>query len=498
MTIETTEEIATGFINVNVVHFDFCERWSGMVRTAQFTQREGLEEEKKFKTYNVLIDDLAGTAPMPNEVKAGELFISAFGVDPDTGMRITSVPAKIIVKKSGFVGDGATPIPPTPDLYAQLIVEIQNEANAATQKINEAVYQYLIENPISLEDIGAAPANHSHTAEEVGAAPKDHTHTAEALGALPAGGTAANAAMLDNKPASYYLPVQNLLDNPDFAIAQAGYPEWDETNQKWVSGLHGSELYAADRWNASFSDSTFSRNGTVNHFESKTDGYAFISQRLFGDGREKGKAYTFAIVLADGTVKVANGTFPSTDVSTQTVVGSAHVKDGCALYMLKEASGHVRVRIDLTKAGASVDFLCVRLIPGTYTADNMPPVVPPKYAAELAECKFYYQGKRQVQTVGSYDGYGKNWYVTLPIEQEMRKPDNQNAPSVVISNIRWIGIDPAIATFYSQQPSYTYSYYSGDQRGVTIQIVFEEVPIASVNNCGHGYIFLTYELNSDL
>lgn len=118
------EKIADGFVNVNVVKFSFCERWSGMVKTAQFTQRVNGER----KTYNVLIDDLAGTAAMPNEVVAGDLLISAFGVDPDTGMRITTTIAVIKVEPSGFTPDGDTPIPPTPDLYAQLIATIHKTA----------------------------------------------------------------------------------------------------------------------------------------------------------------------------------------------------------------------------------------------------------------------------------------------------------------------------------------------------------------------------------
>ena len=118
--IERSDVIAENFINANVVKFSFCERWSGMVKTAQFTQRRGDE----FVTYNVLIDELTGTAAMPNDVIAGDLMVSAFGYDPDTGVRITSTISVVKVMPSGFVGDGETPIPPTPDLYAQLIARV--------------------------------------------------------------------------------------------------------------------------------------------------------------------------------------------------------------------------------------------------------------------------------------------------------------------------------------------------------------------------------------
>ena len=124
LTVDTCEKVASGFINANVVHFEFCERWAGTVKTAQFTQRQ----DGKLVTYSVMIDELAGTAAMPNEVKAGDLLISAFGVDPDTGMRITTTIVAIKVEPSGYVEDGETPIPPTPDLYQQLLEEFNKAA----------------------------------------------------------------------------------------------------------------------------------------------------------------------------------------------------------------------------------------------------------------------------------------------------------------------------------------------------------------------------------
>lgn len=303
------------------------------------------------------------------------------------------------------------------------------------------------EHVISIENVMASAKeaqNAASAANTAAARANAGAERAEQL-QIDASGLAGDSNMLAGKPPSYYLLAEELLDNPDFAIAQAGYPVWDATNKTWISGLHGSELYAADRWIASFLDSTFSRNGTVNHFETKTDGYAFISQRLFDDGREKGKAYTFAIVLADGTVKVANGTFPSADVSTQTIVGSAHVKDGCVLYMLKEASGHVRVRIDLTKAGASVDFLCVRLIPGAYTADTLPPYVQPDPTLELAKCQRACVVPTDARNVAHVAMNGA-LYITIPIPGLMYKTPslglNKNGSLQIYNNSgTWVTLD---------------------------------------------------------
>ena len=144
MKVAIDERIADKYINANKVHFEFCERWSGMVITAQFTQKQKDEEsgEPKDKTYNVVVDDVTGTVTMPNEIMAGEVFISAFGEHPTTGVRITSIPIKKTVDKSGFVGDGDTPIPPTPDLYAQLV----SKMGAAIPTPNGANKQ-LVTNP---------------------------------------------------------------------------------------------------------------------------------------------------------------------------------------------------------------------------------------------------------------------------------------------------------------------------------------------------------------
>lgn len=128
MKVDVDERIADKYINANKVHFEFCERWAGMIITAQFTQKQdGVD-----KTYDVVVDELTNMVTMPNEIMAGEVHISAFGVDPVTGVRITSIPVKKTIDKSGFVGDGETPVPPTPDLYAQLLEQFGNGVPPST------------------------------------------------------------------------------------------------------------------------------------------------------------------------------------------------------------------------------------------------------------------------------------------------------------------------------------------------------------------------------
>lgn len=108
-------EIATD--SINQVEFEFLrgEDWKNLDLTAQFTSGE--------TTYSVHLDE-NGRCYLPAGIPVGELYVSVFGVGAD-GTRGTTFPLKLTVKKSGFVGDGETPIPPTPDLYAQLMDEMK-------------------------------------------------------------------------------------------------------------------------------------------------------------------------------------------------------------------------------------------------------------------------------------------------------------------------------------------------------------------------------------
>lgn len=100
--------------------FLFSPDWEQMDKTAQFAQGE--------KTYNVHL----GTGNvcrclLPAELQTGCVSVSVFGYASDSSVRATTVPLGIGIKRSGFRGDGETPIPPTPDLYAQLIAEIDKK-----------------------------------------------------------------------------------------------------------------------------------------------------------------------------------------------------------------------------------------------------------------------------------------------------------------------------------------------------------------------------------
>ena len=100
--------------------FLFSPDWEQLDKTAQFAQGE--------KTYNVhLGTDNVCHCLLPAELQTGCVSVSVFGYAVDGSARATTVPLGIGIKRSGFRGDGETPIPPTPDLYAQLIAEIDKK-----------------------------------------------------------------------------------------------------------------------------------------------------------------------------------------------------------------------------------------------------------------------------------------------------------------------------------------------------------------------------------
>lgn len=100
--------------------FLFSPDWEQLDKTAQFSQGE--------KTYNVhLGTDNVCHCLLPAELQTGCVSVSVFGYAVDGSVRATTVPLGIGIKRSGFRGDGETPIPPTPDLYAQLLDAIDKK-----------------------------------------------------------------------------------------------------------------------------------------------------------------------------------------------------------------------------------------------------------------------------------------------------------------------------------------------------------------------------------
>ena len=116
------EVIASDQIAFVSVKFVFDGAWKTLHKVVQFTQCE--------ETYNVVLGTEGTTCLLPAELHPGAVKMSLFGYDAesDTTLRATTVPVTLHIRPSGFVADGDTPIPPTPDLYTQLLKKLDEKA----------------------------------------------------------------------------------------------------------------------------------------------------------------------------------------------------------------------------------------------------------------------------------------------------------------------------------------------------------------------------------
>lgn len=116
------EIIASDQIAFVSVKFVFDGAWKTLHKVVQFTQCE--------ETYNVVLGTEGTTCLLPAELHPGAVKMSLFGYDAesDTTLRATTVPVTLHIRPSGFVEDGTTPIPPTPDLYTQLLKKLDEKA----------------------------------------------------------------------------------------------------------------------------------------------------------------------------------------------------------------------------------------------------------------------------------------------------------------------------------------------------------------------------------
>ena len=116
------EIIASDQIAFVSVKFVFDGVWKTLHKVVQFTQCE--------ETYNLVLGTEGTTCLLPAELHPGAVKMSLFGYDEesDTTLRATTVPVTLHIRPSGFVADGDTPIPPTPDLYTQLLKKLDEKA----------------------------------------------------------------------------------------------------------------------------------------------------------------------------------------------------------------------------------------------------------------------------------------------------------------------------------------------------------------------------------
>ncbi|WP_455758415.1 hypothetical protein [Ruminococcus champanellensis] len=99
--------------------FTFDGDWKRYHKTVQFSQCD--------EVYSVVLGTDGTSCYLPAELHVGAVKMGIYGYDTasDTTVRATTVPVTLNIRESGFEGE-EPPIPPTPDLYTQLLKRIED------------------------------------------------------------------------------------------------------------------------------------------------------------------------------------------------------------------------------------------------------------------------------------------------------------------------------------------------------------------------------------
>ena len=120
--IETLEHevIAADQVSFVKIHFVFDNNWKPLHKVVQFTQDE--------ITYNRVLGTEDTSCFLPAELTPGTVKMSLFGYDAEATetVRATTIVKTLHIKPSGFEGENSN-VPPTPNLYQQLLQKISDK-----------------------------------------------------------------------------------------------------------------------------------------------------------------------------------------------------------------------------------------------------------------------------------------------------------------------------------------------------------------------------------
>ena len=132
--IETLEHevIAADQIAFVKIHFVFDNNWKPLHKVVQFTQDE--------ITYNRVLGIENTSCFLPAELTAWTVKMSLFGYDAEATetVRATTVVKTLHIRPSGFEGENSN-VPPTPDLYQQLLEKISEKGKDGKSAFEIAV-----------------------------------------------------------------------------------------------------------------------------------------------------------------------------------------------------------------------------------------------------------------------------------------------------------------------------------------------------------------------
>ena len=207
------EVIASDQIAFVTLKFTFDGDWKKFYKVVQFTQCD--------ETYNRVLGFDGLSCLLPAELHAGAVKMSVFGYDADNtaGLRATTVPVTLNIRQSGFVGDDDSPIPPTPDLYTQILQKIEEvTVPDMSQYPKKDEIQSMIEQALKSSEI-VIPSDYETIREN------SHTHkNKELLDSLTADSFALLPDLQQFEDVTKY-EIQTIKESLDPAVRQAHFHE---------------------------------------------------------------------------------------------------------------------------------------------------------------------------------------------------------------------------------------------------------------------------------
>lgn len=237
--------------------------------------------------------------------------------------------------------------------------------------------------PLTASDVGALSTNGGDLTGEL----RMNGQPISGLNVPNANDQAANMGFV-NQQVKKAAP-RNLLDNSDFT---------NPVNQRGQTSYSGAKQYTIDRWRASGVELTVTvQNGYISLTNGASSGRVSFEQML--EGSYTGKTLTVAVYDMDtNKVYCASATVPSVSTNTQ-YFGVADF-NGHTARMYLSSAGVLGCHIMIAN-GATANIKWIALYEGEYTAETLPEYQPKGYAAELAECRRYYQRVGQLLSTGA-------------------------------------------------------------------------------------------------
>lgn len=246
----------------------------------------------------------------------------------------------------------------------------------------------------------------------------------------------------------------NLLDNSWFV---------NPVNQRGQA-TYNTSGYCIDRWLLAAGSASIGDSGIT------LTGATFVQRVALKAG-----TYTFALHLSDGTTLFINIQYDGKSSITQ--IGGTSGTTGAYINSYNYSQGVVAFQF---VQGDGVVHIAswAALYEGSYTADTLPAYVPKEYAAELAECQWYYRRGVQAVTIGKQYTDGGIFSLYFP---KMRIYPTINI--LGISSQGWGNVDAS---------NYTQGW--GDDYGSEHYVNFT----SSIKDDVGKTVIVEYEYNADL